>query len=636
MFNQTVHEMKKLLLFSLILCFAMVTFSQKVTIKQDKFKRAKYDNELINRATDNATNFNQPVNMLRSTGAVAPTEAQIGITYYDLFSNFNVGNRLWVFDDYTIAGVWMYGIESTVFPDRGTGYNYYNGTEWGPEPTVRIEDLKCGWPSITAWGTGGEISVAHNGVTGLEIIQRETKGEGEWTQTNFLGPPGNENGITWPRMVCSGENNEYSHIVVNSNGEWQGQSRTITYSRSDDGGATWNPNNIVLELLGPDYYTEITQDKYVMASNGNVVCILYVNNTTDLFYLRSDDNGDNWEKQIVWEHPIPFYEPSATQMDSIWVPDLAGHMCIDNDGMAHVVFGITRYINDDDGEDFFSNHPDWNDGIAYWNDSMEPFNGSNPDALAPPDIPYANSDLVEDETYIGWMIDLDGDGVVTLEGNYETRVYGMSTYPAVHVDDFGRRFIVYAANAETYVFTGGTDPVNYKHIFGRAYDGGGGWGDIMHLTTDPSHLFHDCVYSMIGNNSDNNIYYMYQADITPGNALDGNHDYQENKWIVGSIPKTDLMTGINQNIIEEESPVSQNFPNPFNRTSSISVNIKKAAELSLVVTSLTGQKVLEYDMGQVAAQKHTFTINAADLEAGIYFYTVTIGNKQYTRKIIVE
>ena len=628
--------MKKLLLLSLVMCFVAVGFSQEKPAVDKKYQLAKYESERINRATDDATNFDNPVSMARSTWAVAPSEVQIGTTQYDLFSNFNVGDRFWVFEDGTMAGVFMLGYEAATFPDRGTGYNYYDGTEWGPEPTLRIEDIKTGWPNITSWGTGGEIGVAHNGVAGLEIIKRATKGTGAWSQMNFLGPAGIEDNITWPRMVCSGDENQYTHMVVCTYGEWQGQATTIVYSRSDDGGETWDPSNVVLEEYGSEYYSEITQDKYVMASNGNIVCILYVDAYSDLFYVRSDDNGDNWERIVVWEHPVPFYA-SADPLDSCFVPDFSGHMAIDDNGHAHVVFGITRWINDENGSGFFTYNPQWNDGIGYWNDMMDPFSNDY-NALAPPDIPYVTSELVEGETYAGHMKDLDGDGEITLAAglNYPTRTYGMCTYPAIHIDGQGRRFIIYSANAEGYEYAGGTDPVNYKHIFARAYDGGGGWGEIVHLTADVSHIFDDCVYPMIGNHSDDQIYYIYQADITPGNALDGNHDYQENRWIAGACPKSDLLTGIEDDIVIEEGAVTQNFPNPFSTTSSFSVTLDNPSNLTLEISNLMGQRVYQEDLGRMPAGTHPVTIDATNLDAGVYFYTIKIGTNSVTRRMIVE
>jgi len=51
---------------------------------------------------------------------------------------------------------------------------------------------------------------------------------------------------------------------------------------------------------------------------------------------------------------------------------------------------------------------------------------------------------------------------------------------------------------------------------------------------------------------------------------------------------------------------------------------------------MTGQKVIEINKGHVPAQNHVFTIDATNLQSGVYFYTVTAGESQVTRKMIVE
>ena len=114
--------MKKLLLMSLVLCIGMVGFSQNSSTI-DNHKMVKMDDSRINYATDDATNFNNPVSMVKGSGLLDPTETQIGTTWYDLFSNYNVGNRFWCWEDGTMAGVWIFGNSASQFPERGTGYN---------------------------------------------------------------------------------------------------------------------------------------------------------------------------------------------------------------------------------------------------------------------------------------------------------------------------------------------------------------------------------------------------------------------------------------------------------------------------------------------------------------------------------
>ena len=82
--------------------------------------------------------------------------------------------------------------------------------------------------------------------------------------------------------------------------------------------------------------------------------------------------------------------------------------------------------------------------------------------------------------------------------------------------------------------------------------------------------------------------------------------------------------------------VSQNFPNPFNNESYVTVSLNEGTNLSLEVYTLTGQIVSAKDYGYMVNGSHTLTINGADLTAGVYFYTVTAGENKITRKMIVE
>ncbi|HSG67737.1 MAG TPA: sialidase family protein, partial [Bacteroidales bacterium] len=401
--------MKKFLLLSMVFCIGIEGFSQKATsVSKDLLKKSAEASIIMN--TDDATNFNNPVNMMTNTDAFAPTETIIGTTQYDLFSNSFIGNRFYRWEDGAMAAVWIFGQEATAFPDRGTGYNFYDGTTWGPQPTARVENTRTGWPNIDDWGAG-EVGVAHNGSAGLEIIQRDAKGTGAWTQTNFLGPAGIENDLTWPRIITSGEDNEYIHLISNSYVEYNGQTTALLYSRSSDGGASWDPQNIVLDGTGIDDYIEIGADDYMMAARGNTVCILMGSAWYDLFYLRSDDNGETWTKNLVWEHPYPFFDWNVTIADTFFCVDNSAHMTIDYEGHVHVVFGINRVMHLEVGTTY--NLFPYVDGIGYWNDMMEPFSNDH-NALAPPQYGYANSELEEDVNYIGYMQDVDGDGEITL------------------------------------------------------------------------------------------------------------------------------------------------------------------------------------------------------------------------------
>jgi len=148
-----------------------------------------------------------------------PEEEIIGNTFYDLQTNSSMQNRIHIYPDGTMAGVWTLGFDFPSFAgDRGTGYNYYDGTAWGPYPTERIESDRTGWPCYAPYGENGEIILAHNwtatgGGDGLFYNIREEKGTGDWTEYLFQGPTGNED-LAWPRMTTTGVNNSVMHFIA--------------------------------------------------------------------------------------------------------------------------------------------------------------------------------------------------------------------------------------------------------------------------------------------------------------------------------------------------------------------------------------------------------------------------------------
>jgi hypothetical protein len=204
--------------------------------------------------------------------------------------------------------------------------------------------------------------------------------------------------------------------------------------------------------------------------------------------------------------------------------------------------------------------------------------------------------------------------------------------PAITVDDGGRVFVAWASTTETY----DNFDYNFKKIWARAFENGE-WGPFVHVTADIVHIFDESIYTTIAEGSDEDVYVFYQADGTPGTALDGDHDYQENRMIVAAIDKSDLLTGIGdgEQLISATS-VSQNYPNPFSETTTITVNLENAANLSMVVTNMLGQEVQNFERGSVQAGTYFFEVNGTNLEKGVYFYTVKADNSSVTKKMVVR
>ena len=527
MFNIKLNAMKKLLLYVLILGMGLPVFSQKrYEIPKEKaivVRTGVTDNNL-----DKAEFINKTVNSTEANPIKTNNDFTIGTTKYDLQSNGALANRIWLFDDGTAAAVWTMGFEEDNFLDRGTGYNYFDGYGWGPAPAQRIEDVRTGWPSIAAWGENGEIIVSHNifpptwTEDGLVINKRANKGSGDWIQSMLPGPSNMGGiGVKWPRIMTSGENHYFIHIIVPADNACQGQDLPLLYNRSNDGGETWI-GWLIIEEINSDYYKGFRTDEYTWAeSKGDVIAFTISSPWHDWIIMKSTDNGENWEKMVIWEHPYPMFDWQTTiTTDTIWAPDYSVDIAIDDDGIVHTVCGLTRVIHTQPGISY-SFFP-WTDGIVYWNETMPPFIAENQHrALA-----YEN--LVDNETLIGWVVD---NGTPLMEDVFSYRELGMSTMPNITADN-GKVIVVWSS------ITAGFDngQYNFRHIWSRlSCDNGnpGTWGYMIDLDTDVSHWLDECIYPVMAGRLDNaeNYNVIYNIDATPGLAVLDDHDYQTNRTV---------------------------------------------------------------------------------------------------------
>ena len=81
--------------------------------------------------------------------------------------------------------------------------------------------------------------------------------------------------------------------------------------------------------------------------------------------------------------------------------------------------------------------------------------------------------------------------------------------------------------------------------------------------------------------------------------------------------------------------VSQNQPNPASNMTKIMVTGKTNQPIQLTVSNMLGQ-VVYTNQEQSGALLHTFNVNVSNFDSGIYLYTVKIGNKTTTKKMMVE
>ncbi len=81
--------------------------------------------------------------------------------------------------------------------------------------------------------------------------------------------------------------------------------------------------------------------------------------------------------------------------------------------------------------------------------------------------------------------------------------------------------------------------------------------------------------------------------------------------------------------------VAQNQPNPFTGTTTVNYSLDKTAKVSVDVYNVAGAKVMSLGQGTQAAGSHSIQIDASELQAGIYYYTLTADGYSVTKKMVV-
>jgi hypothetical protein len=95
-------------------------------------------------------------------------------------------------------------------------------------------------------------------------------------------------------------------------------------------------------------------------------------------------------------------------------------------------------------------------------------------------------------------------------------------------------------------------------------------------------------------------------------------------------------TGVEEHeALATEYKLLQNYPNPFNPTTQIEFMLPKASKVQMTVHNLLGQMVREVVNTQMAAGVHQVTVDAADLQSGVYFYTIRTADFTATKRMVV-
>jgi hypothetical protein len=119
--------------------------------------------------------------------------------------------------------------------------------------------------------------------------------------------------------------------------------------------------------------------------------------------------------------------------------------------------------------------------------------------------------------------------------------------------------------------------------------------------------------------------------LTQQGVIDGKDDVvgAAIQWINNSTSADD-----NNNEIILEYSLGNNYPNPFNPTTTISYQIPKLSFVTLQIYDVLGNEISTLVSEKKPAGNYEVGFDATGLTSGIYFYTLLAGNYYETKKMI--
>jgi hypothetical protein len=558
----------------------------------------------------------------QTTGLRTYDNAIIGNTWYDS-QTVNYGNvmqRIWAYPDGAVGATWQCSGEGGV-PDRGTGYNYYNGTEWD-DPILHLGTAtRTGWPSYAPWGPNGEIIAHYEYIAGsgpIRFFKREIKGQGDWIETELINP--NNVSLVWHSMITSGENNEYIHLLAYTyDNPYEGQDNALLYYRSSDGAETWEVAGVIIDGLGADYFPNIKSLSYAWANPvGNTLAFTYGFFEYGGWLFKSYDNGDNWERIDVMETPFDPFNPPVNTGD---VPCGIGTsaVALDSEGMAHIVFPRMVKIWVEGEVNFYP----YTDGLIYWNETMPVLDTAIISS-------YTMQYLEDGGNLIGWVMASSPYEMPAGQPNYAN---GLCGFPQLSIDADDDLFVASSTLAPDY----SNGEFFFRHILvNSSWDGGTTWVGQQDLNTDLQYIFSECAYPVMAPVIDDYLHIVFQEDPLPGMyEWLNNHAAVENRMMAMKLDKS-LFVGVPEDDRQSSIELSQVFPNPVNAFATLNVKLDKTSSIIVNIVTLTGQVVKTSNEGVYNAGKAAIRLDVSDLAPGVYYCVINVDQERMARKIVVR
>ncbi len=604
--------MKKIATTFLFMFCVLFSFAQQ----RMKFKNEHLTTTLLKVKSSSEKLINS--NQKSSSGNSSAGLAIIGSTTYDYQSNASMPRRIHNYNNGKVTCIWNGSRQDSIYSDRGTFVNYYDGTQWRTNPIARTENKIVGWCAL-AVTTNAEHIIAEPNIISTNTGPGTAFDTGK-TFTSFTHLRG-------PHAVASGQN---IHIVMASTepDSSTGFVAPIYYTRSTNGGQSFEPMTASFATAaGYDtskHAGDVGPNAYSIDVLGNTVAILVIGVTEDVVLLKSINNGNTWTKTIIREFPIKKYKGGLTDKNGDGVMDTVlgvtgdGSIVIDNNGVVHVMFSDLEMYKADTGElrIFNINRSDY---MVYWND--------------------LDKNIIE----VPVLLDKNGDGIFNAGSNFfgdGTIRYGNSGYslnPQLSVGASGtawanRIYLTFVAVNENDTNDVGVD---FRSIYINFTPNRGQDWCYPQDISETQNVENVYLTANRSAKDDGAVHINWQQDFEPGNAVQAQHVsgpsdvIYKNYFINPFYPCWGGISSFNKKI---DVII---YPNPANAKIFVDIIAEMETSASIKFINLLGQTIYN-DFIIIKASNNSYVINSSDFSSGVYIMVIESAEGRIAKKIIID
>jgi hypothetical protein len=221
----------------------------------------------------------------------------------------------------------------------------------------------------------------------------------------------------------------------------------------------------------------------------------------------------------------------------------------------------------------------------------------------------------------------DGDKIMVVFSNY-------AVYSLFYTSDAGATWVKAGGNLEGNVSGTGSGPsIRWASII-PVSDG------VIYMVAGSTG-----VYATDSLNGTSTVWVQQGAN-TIGNSVCDMIDYRLSDGLVvvathsngifsANITSVNDIVSINDITASKQELQLSNYPNPMNQSTTIEFKLDKKENVNLVVWDECGRLIQTLANETMQAGVHTVNFNRNNLKAGMYYYSLTVGDRRKTNKLII-